>query len=224
MDVGSPGRTLVSDRFADQPAWFPDNQTFVYASSRTGRSRLVKSRIAGAGGGMTFVTTSAAGDNETSPDVSPDGKKIAFATVMKGEPFIAMVGVDGSNFTVYTPGSNPRWSPDGKRIVFDRTVGQKTQIFLLDLGGGAAVTQISTGNVSNSSPAWSPDGKRITYISDRDGTGHVYIMNADGTQETQLTSGLSTEFFPAWAVDGYIYFASNAGGNQDIWRIKPLTQ
>ena len=36
-------------------------------------------------------------------------------------------------------------------------------------------------------PAWSPDGRRIAFVSDRDGNFEVYVMNADGSGQRNLT-------------------------------------
>ena len=94
-------------------------------------------------------------------------------------------------------------------------------------------TRITTGPKTNYLASYSPDGKWITFISDRDGKPHVYIMKADGTHITQLTKGNTWEHTPNWSVDGHIYFASNAGGSMagkwmdfwswkhaNIWKIK----
>ena len=56
----------------------------------------------------------------------------------------------------------PQWSPDGKQILFVRTDGERSQLWLLPLSGGEAhvITQSENGA---SSPRWSPDGKQILY-------------------------------------------------------------
>lgn len=56
----------------------------------------------------------------------------------------------------------PQWSRDGKQILFVRTDGERSQLWLLPLTGGEAhvITQSENG-VSN--PRWSPDGKQILY-------------------------------------------------------------
>ena len=36
-------------------------------------------------------------------------------------------------------------------------------------------------------PDWSPDGRTIAFTSERDGNGEIYTMNADGSQQRNLT-------------------------------------
>lgn len=70
-------------------------------------------------------------------------------------------------------------------------------------------------------PAWSPDGSRVAFddgsiIAFRDWTGaqgHIYILNADGTGLTQVTSGEGAEFTPAWSPDGtHVAFTARGQG------------
>ena len=39
---------------------------------------------------------------------------------------------------------------------------------------------------------------RIAFESSRDGNSEIYVMNADGTEETRLTARGATEIAPAW--------------------------
>lgn len=238
VDVGKPGRTLVSQGDASSGNWYPDNSTFVYYTTRTGSARLVRSSVAGNAAGMTFLTPSPAGQYEMFPDVSTDGKRIVFQTSLdqpryngKGQrdpnqvltPTIATINADGSSFTIYTTGEHPRFSPDGKKIAYDLASGRYHQIFIIDISFGGQVSQLTTGDYNNTLPSWSPDGQWLTYASDRDG-GHrsIWAMKADGTSQTELTRGTSDDDEPAWSSDGYIYFSSKSAGNYEIWRIKPL--
>jgi hypothetical protein len=47
-------------------------------------------------------------------------------------------------------------------------------------------------------PAWSPDGTKIAFRSDRDGPLEVYVMNADGSGQTNLTGNSSQNYAPDW--------------------------
>lgn len=58
----------------------------------------------------------------------------------------------------------PQWSPDGKQIAFVRTDGEKSQVWLMPLGGGEprAITKAEFGAAN---PRFSPDGKKILFTS-----------------------------------------------------------
>ncbi|HMJ69449.1 MAG TPA: S9 family peptidase [Cyclobacteriaceae bacterium] len=59
---------------------------------------------------------------------------------------------------------SPQWSPDGKQIAFVRTDGDKSQIWLLPIGGGEAHV-LTKAEFGAGNARWSPDGKMILYTS-----------------------------------------------------------
>jgi TolB protein len=69
--------------------------------------------------------------------------------------------------------------------------------------------------VSDRSPAWSPDGKRIAFVRMDpavDGSGEIYLANADGSGLTRLTSSPGNDLSPTWSKDGKrIAFVSARG-------------
>ncbi len=59
---------------------------------------------------------------------------------------------------------------------------------------------------------------QIVFASLRDGNYEVYIMNADGSNQTRLANNTSADFNPAWSPDGTrIAFTSNRDGNYEIY-------
>jgi len=67
---------------------------------------------------------------------------------------------------------------------------------------------------------WSPDGKRIVFSSTRDGGQlHIFVMNADGSGVTQLTSGGFVDDDPVWSPDGkrIAFHSTRDGGDEDIF-------
>jgi Tol biopolymer transport system component len=65
-------------------------------------------------------------------------------------------------------------------------------------------------------PAWSPDGGRIAFASKRGGSFDLYVMDADGSATTRLTSTREDEAGPTWSPDGArIAFAR--GASPRLW-------
>jgi len=86
-----------------------------------------------------------------------------------------------------------------------------------------AVTSVALGTTVHDSatvsgiPSLSMNGK-IVFQSNRDGNYEIYVMNADGTNQTRLTNNAASDFNPAWSPDGTkIVFDSDRDGNFEIY-------
>ena len=67
--------------------------------------------------------------------------------------------------------------------------------------------------------AWTPDGK-IVYHSLAGGKGSIWIMEADGKNRRQLSTGDTVDFFPSVSADGrHVVFNSERTGRRAIWRM-----
>lgn len=64
------------------------------------------------------------------------------------------------------------------------------------------------------------DGK-IVFTTDRSGNADIYIVNADGTGEKQLTKDGASDDQPCLSPDGgKVVFISGRKGNNDVWVVK----
>ena len=84
-----------------------------------------------------------------------------------------------------------------------------------------AITQLTTDPAVDVRPAWSPDGRQIAFQSNRAGGNyHIYLMNADGSQQRALTQGKPDDRHPSWTPDGKsILFDSDNGTLEEIWSV-----
>ena len=136
------------------------------------------------------------------PSWSGDGNTLVF---VKSSTEIALIDADGTNLrTVHElPGcqggccfeaQDPALSPDGTRIAhgvrfFCTAPYELFHVNVVDVNG-ANDTELAEGG----SPDWSPDGTKIAY-----NCGGVYVMNADGSNQTLLTE---EAWEPHWSPDG----------------------
>jgi TolB protein len=74
-------------------------------------------------------------------------------------------------------------------------------------------------NGDNADPAWSPDGTKIAFTSTRTGIEQVWVMNADGSGQAQLTfDPFVHDQLPDWSPDGSrIAYFDTAAGSGDIF-------
>src|SRR6195256_2920406 len=102
--------------------------------------------------------------------------------------------------------TRPAFSPDGTKIAF---VKDFKGIFVMN-PDGSGQTQILDGASAGFSsitsfPNWSPDGQKIVFnglVKGSPDGSDIYVINADGTGLTRLTTDPADDSCPAWSPDG----------------------
>jgi TolB protein len=190
-------------------AAFPGtNGKIFFSSSSDGDSEIYS--INPSGTGLLNLTDNTSSDY--SPSVAADGHHIAFTSTRDGQADIYVMNLDGSGVVRITTSSQSeaglQWSPDGTKIAFQAVVPDHFfEVFVINANGSGTPTNL-TGNVNegfDANPSWSPDGTKIAFSSDRNSASHnihIYTMDSDGGNPTELASGLPFAAGPDWSPDG----------------------
>lgn len=113
----------------------------------------------------------------TMPDMSPDGKQLAFILdrtklcVMDMESKKVRQLTDGSTHRHRSGGFTFRWSPDSKWIaleIIDRKHDPYSDVAIINVADGS-ITNITNSGYFDSDPKWIMDGEAIAFVSERYG-------------------------------------------------------
>lgn len=132
---------------------------------------------------------------------------------------------DGAVAQLSTPGFNDR-EPQvvGHTIVFTSLRDGDAEIYSATLDANLALTAQTrlTNEFGNDvQPALSPTGATIAFVSGRDGTPRVWLMDVNGANPRALETGSATyvpEQSPHWSPDGRsIAFSSTRTGTSEVF-------
>ncbi len=123
---------------------------------------------------------------------SPDGKTIAFTSLVSGQEGIYVTDTLGSSVQQILKGDGvgATWSPDGKWIAFAKT----GSIFKMKPNGDS-VKQL-TAAVGAVRPSWSTDGSKIAFI-ESDASGYTSLWVYDVLRDTSSMI-LQRGDYPSW--------------------------
>jgi hypothetical protein len=144
--------------------------------------------------------------------------KLAWSLYSGTGPYVEVANPDGTGRMSILNGIGPAWSADGGRIAFSTPNGDAIHVT-----GNSGETVVTQSRARNDGAAWSPDGTKIAFMTNRTSSDEVWVVNVDGTNETQLTNVFPTvDGFPDWSPDGSkIAFASDRDGDYDIYTMNP---
>lgn len=200
----------------------------------TGKGRTTCSYFLPGDQKIIYASTHAAADNCLPP---PDRSK-GYVWKLYDEFDIYVANVDGSNVQVLaaSPGydAEATVSPKGDKIVFTSTRDGDPELYVMDIDG-SNVQRLTNAPGYDGGAFFSHDGSKIVWRANRpEGAEEqqkyeelrteglvrptrleLMVMDADGSNQRQVTSNGAANFGPFWHPDGRrIIFSSNLGDPQ----------
>ena len=214
MDAdGSNEIYLTPSLHAIDPSWSPDGSKIAFTSTRDSQFGDIFVMDAD-GSNVTNLTQINYPASEAlqvkNPSWLSDNRFLFVGTeqIFENAPGYDyyVMNADGSNREYYTEGgadlSPARISPDGNSLIFGALIGF-TSVFQINADGSgnsqdSVPTRVpSSGDVLGSNPGWSPDGNMIVFSQLTFNSIEIAVMEADGSNMIQLTSG-GTNLNPDW--------------------------
>lgn len=221
---------ITTGKWVDaNPVYSVAEKALFFNSNRMRRNRSDIFRIAAKRtSGIAVIRQTVEGFNyqpATGKDIVAFTYKPMYQGRIPGTEQIWSIGGENGYPTQLREGSMPALSPDGTTVAF---IGPAKQLWKMPVTGLNPVQLTSTAiNLEGKkNPAWSPDGEQIVFAAD-DGKDSrnvanydIWIIHESGRSLRQLTTNGSLDDFPVVSPDKkFIYFVSNRGFKEGIWRI-----
>jgi len=201
MDAdGSNQRRLTTEDYTRHfyPSLAPDGESVIYAQFGGENVYDIYEMTLD---GQVFQRTNGIGIL-TAPEISPDGRQIAFT---HGAPLethaIWVMDRDGNNpHQIYEAGWDPTWSPNGEEILFASDFNGTVQMYIVSAEGGNP-RQVNEMDYLRGRTDWSPRDEIVTY-SGKAWHRELYLMNDDGSNLHQITPSGGNSQGPGFSPDG----------------------
>jgi serine/threonine protein kinase len=225
---GTDERALVSrsgqEWFSGQAAWSPDGKTIAcFTGSYAGGAHLSLAVVQVEDGALREIGTAkwfrgynlhwlpdGKGLLLTGQETNSSPRQIWHVAYPSGEAKKLTTDLNDNYITSLTADA-------GTLLVTQQK--NASDVWVCPAVGEGKPNQVTFSKADGPVLVWTPDGRRIVFLSKASGDSQVWVMNADGSDRRQLTSGPS-DIRPAVSPDGrYVVFTSLRTDNANLWRV-----
>jgi TolB protein len=204
---GSEQRRLTDNQLVDLVSGWSAAGEIVFWQCREGIAGCELRVIGRDGGGEQPVFDT---EDAVVNSLGPDGDNEVFATIVSRA---SGTGSGGQTFAIDVRSGDSRRvadrglrSPDGEHVLIETDRDKNGPCLFHDCTGHAPELYVDDRRLTRTTgeegdAVWSPGGKRILFarIANDDGDDYeLWVMNADGTCETQLTDNGDWDWSPDW--------------------------
>ena len=133
------------------------------------------------------------------PRVSPDARRVAFASTDEREGVVWIYELSGSSAMrrLTTTGRSrfPVWSPDGQRVAFQSNAEQDLGIFVQRADGAGTPERLTKPHDEDAHipESWSPDGKFLLYAALKQSTATLWTLSLADRKSTPFGDVISSQ-------------------------------
>lgn len=188
--------------------WLPGGDGLLLAAKERGPRGAFKIwRVSAATGEAEPLTK----DAENYSHISLDRRANKMIATQFGNDFHLYFSENGGT-KILVPAGYVTFAPGGK-IIYSTSDGD---IWTINRGGGEQ-RQLTNNAFDDIAPRAAPDGRFIFFTSNRSGTNQIWRMNADGSNQTQLTKTEGGQPRFVTLDEKWVYYVSDL--RQTLWKV-----
>ena len=230
FDLDSPDDQSTWARVTGDPGWdvHPSGRYLIYSRSAPHRDIYTFHDLYREDLETHRVDRLTDGLRAREPDISPDGRRVAFTTNGAGTTHLWVAELRDVTGTArrllenepFDQVFNPRFSPDGRTIAISRWQrGGYRDVQLVDVETGR-VTAVTRDRALDTGPCWSADGETLYFSSDRTGIANIYAYRPTSGTLRQVTNVISGAYQPAVSRDGrHLVYVGYTSYGFDLFRL-----
>lgn len=164
--------------------------------------------------------------DDITPAISPDGRKVAFASNRNGYWDIYLLDLGSGGITRLTDTlayeAAPSWSPDNQWLVYEAYINNNLEIIIQSILSPDELVQLTSTPSAEFSPVWSPQGRQIAFVSNQSGEDEIWLADLDKSEEQRFQNisqnSASKDTHPAWSPDSStLAWVSEQDGMRNVY-------